>query len=309
MKDEFKQMKENNLKNCVGGLKLLLCLTFGVLINSLWACNFNASRQEETIVGQDTSQFAYTLTSSDIFTMPAALEEVSGITYLTAFPHTIFAVQDEEGILFTFDLNKREVISQFKFADRGDYEGLASDGTYFFVLKSNGDIYSFPIGTTDKSAVKQHTALLPNGEYESMAYDPQAKRLHVLCKSCKDDKKTKATTGYILNLSSDGALSVENTFVIRIDEIRQLDKTMGKSFKASAMAKHPVKDEWYIISSVDRSLIVTNDDFIVQRVIRFERDTFEQPEGLTFDEQLNLYISSEAGNKAEAKIYRIKPKP
>ncbi|MDR2283464.1 MAG: SdiA-regulated domain-containing protein [Sphingobacterium sp.] len=301
-------MTTSNLKWSTKRLRIFLCLTFGIVINSLWACNPNATKQEGATVEQDTSQFSYALTSGEAFTMPAVLDEISGITYLATFPHTIFAVQDEEGILFTFDLKKGEVIGEFKFAGRGDYEGIASDGTHFFVLKSNGDIYSFPIGATDKSAVKQHNALLPNGEYESMAYDTQTKKLHVLCKSCKDDKKAKTTTGYQLNLSSDGALSVEKTFVINIDEIKQLDKTMGKSFKASAMAKHPTKEEWYIISSVDRALIVTNKDFSVQQVIRFERDTFEQPEGLTFDEQLNLYISSEAGNKAEAKIYRIKPK-
>ncbi len=301
-------MTIHNLKLPIKRLRILLCLTFGIIINSLWACNPKAAKQEGATASQDTSQFSYTLSSGQAFTMPTVLDEISGITYLSDFPHTIFAVQDEEGILFAFDLEKGEIASEFKFAGRGDYEGLASDGTYFFVLKSNGDIYSFPIGTSDKSAVRQHTGLLPNGEYESMAYDTQTKRLHVLCKSCKEDKKAKTTTGYLLNLSSDGALSVENTFVINIDEIRQLDKTMGKSFKASAMAKHPTKEEWYIISSVDRALIVTSRDFNVEQVVRFDRDTFEQPEGLTFDEQLNLYISSEAGNKAEAKIYRIKPK-
>lgn len=301
-------MMTNNLKSPLKGLKPLLCLVFGIVINSLWACNFSLSKQEETIVESDTSQFSYTLTSAEVFTMPAALDEVSGITYLTAFPNTIFAVQDEEGILFTFDLLKGEVTNQFKFAGRGDYEGIASDGKRFFVVKSNGDIYSFPIGATDNSNVKQHVALLPNGEYESMAYDFQTNKLYLLCKSCKEDKKAKTTTGYVLSLSSDGELLLEKTFAIQNQEIRQLDNTMSKSFKASAMAKHPTKEEWYIISSVDKALIVTNSDFGVQQVIRFERSAFEQPEGLTFDEELNLYISSEAGNKAEANIYRIKPK-
>lgn len=301
-------MTTNKLKWPTNRLRIFLCLTFGIVINSLWACNPNSTKQEAAIVQQDTSQFSYSLTAGEPFTMPAVLDEISGITYLSAFPHTIFAVQDEEGILFTFDLKKGEVTGEFQFAGRGDYEGVASDGTHFFVLKSNGDIFSFPIGSTDKSTVKKHAALLPNAEYESMAYDTQTKRLYVLCKSCKDDKKAKTTTGYVLNLAPDGVLSVEKTFVIDIGEIKQLDRTMGRSFKASAMAKHPTKEEWYIISSVDRALIVTNEDFLVQQVIRFERDTFEQPEGLTFDEQLNLYISSEAGNNPEGKIYRIKPR-
>jgi uncharacterized protein YjiK len=139
-----------------------------------------------------------------------------------------------------------------------------------------------------------------------MAFDPKTNRLYVWCKKCKGDSKAKVATGYALIQSIDGQLKVDRSFAIPIEAIRSLDNTMAKSFKASAMAKHPTRDEWYIISSIDKALLVTDADFEVKKVVRFERRTFEQPEGMTFDDQLHLYISSEAGSKAEGRIYKIK---
>lgn len=298
-------MTRRYLGRTLGKLKITLCLLFVVIINTLLGCNFNTATERDVISEKDTTKFSYVLTSGQTYTLPDILEEISGITYLPSVPNTIFAVQDEDGILFSFDLHMGKIVNQFQFAGQGDYEGLASDGKEFFVLKSNGEIYSFPIGASSKSMVKHHTALLPNGEYESMAFDLQSNRLYVLCKNCRADKKSKTTTGYIFNWSSTGELHMERTFTIDLDEIKQLDKRMSKSFKPSAMAKHPENDEWYILSSIDKALVVTDGDFKVKKVVRFDRKTFEQPEGMIFDEHVNLYISSEAGSKANAKIYKI----
>ncbi|MFD2555516.1 SdiA-regulated domain-containing protein [Sphingobacterium tabacisoli] len=286
-------------------LKVFLGFLFVLIVHSLLSCNFKAASQQDSQLEADTTGFSYPLASGKTYVLPDVLEEISGLTYLSTTPHTVFAIQDEDGILFTYDLERGEVTAQFQFAGSGDYEGIANDGKEFFILKSNGSIYSFAIGTTDRSKVKHHTGLLPSGEYESMAFDSKTNRLYVLCKSCKIDKKTATTTGYILSHSSDGELAVEKTFSINTDEIRQLDKRMAKSFKPSAMAKHPINDEWYIISSIDKALIVTDETFRLKQVVRFDRKIFEQPEGMVFDENLNLYISSEAGDKGHAEICKI----
>lgn len=256
--------------------------------------------------GSRDEGFPYNKRPSSSYTMPAALEEISGITFLKDIPQVVFAIQDEEGLLFQYDLRGGKLISHASFGDKGDYEEVATDDTYFYVLKSNGDIYSFPIGqqpTPDVTII--NTGLIPEGEYESMAYDPTRKSLFVLCKVCKSDKKTKSVSGYILHVGDNGRLSYDGQFSLDIQELSDLHKKIKKTFKPSAMAKRESSGEWYILSSIDQALVITDSSFKPKKVIHLPRKDFEQPEGIAFDPDDNLFISSEAGRTKHGTIYRF----
>jgi uncharacterized protein YjiK len=87
--------------------------------------------------------------------------------------------------------------------------------------------------------------------------------------------------------------------------ITALDPTIKKRIRPSAMTKRVSSDEWYILSSIDRMVLLTDANFKPRKVVRFSHADFEQPEGIAFDQDENLYISSEAGKTKAGKIYQF----
>ncbi len=250
--------------------------------------------------------FPYSWDQKSNYEMPKDLDEISGITILSQRPNTIFAIQDEKGILFAYDLVHQKLIDKRPFAGDGDYEDVTSNGVFFFVLRSDGVVYSFPTTTEDpKKNVLQQKKLLPKGEYESMSYDSATNQIYVLCKECKVDRKNETVTGYIFKIQDDGQLVRDSTFKIKISALRKLDDSLSKTFKPSAMARHLRNNEWYVLSSIDRSLVVLNNDFEPIKLQRFDRSVFQQPEGMVFDHSYNLYIATEAGGQKNGWIFKI----
>lgn len=270
----------------------------------LQSCDLKVFNTHPKEVVLDSTVFPKDLQPAQAYALPPVLDEISGLTYLPTSPEILYAVQDEDGILYSYDLEQQKVSNRFKFAKTGDYEGLTTNGHHFYVLKSNGDIFAFSTSNDEPRKVLIHRNLLPSGEYESLAYDADSNKLYVLCKNCKRDKGQKVTTAYSLNIVENGAVELDQKFEMELSKFSTLNHKL-KSFRPSALAKHPNKEEWYILSSIDKMLVITDPQFVPKRIIPFSRKAFEQPEGLVFDDKGNLFISSEVGNKKYAMIYRF----
>lgn len=281
-------------------------LIFGIWLTALGCASCQEQNRNEGTVEIQNRSFPYVLKADAMYTMPADLEEISGITFVQENANILYAIQDEDGLLFRYDLLKKKVLLKTPFASKGDYEELTTDEEYFYVLKSNGHIYSFPVERTSVSGkVIVNEGLVPKAEYESMAYDPSSKSIFLLCKVCKVDKKGKAVSGYILKIGDGGRLSSGGEFALQISALSALEKRIKKTFKPSAMARRESSREWYILSSINQVLVITDDAFKPKEVIHLPRKDFEQPEGIAFDKDDNLYISSEAGQQKHGMIYKF----
>ena len=73
----------------------------------------------------------------------------------------------------------------------------------------------------------------------------------------------------------------------------------------SAIAVHPITKNYYILSAISNSLVVMDRNNEIKHVKRLSKKKFEQPEGLTFTSNGDLFISSE-GQKKKARIYKFK---
>ncbi|MBK7701534.1 MAG: hypothetical protein IPI34_00915 [bacterium] len=79
----------------------------------------------------------YDLTSPDaIYTLPAALREISALTYVD--PVTLVCVEDEHGVLYTYNPATNLITAQKTFGADGDYEGIARVAQTIYVLRSDG---------------------------------------------------------------------------------------------------------------------------------------------------------------------------
>ncbi|WP_312340135.1 hypothetical protein [Sphingobacterium sp.] len=155
-----------------------------------------------------------------------------------------------------------------------------------------------------KTVVEQKN-LLPKGEYEGLFVDRESNQAYVLCKECKVDRKQAQTSGYIFNMDENGQLQPKGEFAIQLDELKEFDPTIKKTFKPSALAKKADSKEWYILSSIDKALVVTDENFHVKSLHSLDPKMFPQPEGINFDSKFNLYISSEAGHQDKGLIYKF----
>ncbi|WP_343562663.1 SdiA-regulated domain-containing protein [Sphingobacterium sp.] len=290
----------------------LTALALAMISTVLLACNPSNGNKEHTAhvtnVTADNQQqqtIPYKLSSGEKINLPDQLLEISGIAFVEGQDEDIYAIQDEQGLLFKYHLSSQK-LTYSPFGKDGDYEDIGISKTHFFILKSNGSVYSFPITEKDNiQTVVEQKDILPKGEYEGLFVDKTSNLAYVLCKECRVDKKQSQTTGYIFSIGRDGKFTPKGEFAIQIHELKQFDPKIKKTFKPSALAKKTDSNEWYILSSIDRALVVTDESFRVKSITTLDPKLFPQPEGISFDSKSNLYISSEAGNQDKGILYKF----
>lgn len=249
----------------------------------------------------------YNLSSPEILKMPSELNEISGIAFHNGNPDTLYAEQDEEGKLFFFSPADMKV-QHIQFGKPGDYEDVSIAGGKVFILKSDGHLLSFSLNNVipgNAGAIREFPFLLPKGEYEGMYADEAENLLYVLCKGCGVDKKSGKVTGYVLKWNANLELVKQSEFAIDATEIAQKIDKEKINFRPSALAKNKKSNEWFILSSVNKLLVVTDLQWKVKQVFPLENKLFYQPEGIAFDKAGNLYISNERGDFDNANLLKF----
>lgn len=259
-----------------------------------------------------SSPAGYDLNKPEKFNMPESLLEISGIAFYHDKSDTVYSIQDEDGRIFRQGWGKKKQ-KHAVFGEKGDYEDVAILNETVMVLNSDGSLYVFPIAQAHQEEVKDiriFENILPEGEYESIYADQQTNQVYLLCKNCKDDKKDQSMSGSIFTydpakkeLISSGHFSMDLSTLIKDEQI------LKTGLKASALTRDPHTGEWYILSSVNKVLIVATPDWKVKSVHRLNSSIFNQPEGLAFDDQMNLYISNEGDELTEGNILKFARKP
>lgn len=264
-----------------------------------------------------TSPKGYNLEEPERFSMPESLLEISGVALHNGDPDTIYSIQDEDGKLYKqqWDVKKQHNVH---FASKGDYEDLAILQDQVMILKSNGSVYVFPISESSKKEtqeVKEFKKIVPKGEYESLYADPETNKVYILCKSCPQDKKAKKVSGYIFDFHSatDSLTQKQETdlipagaFTVPLSPIKELNPKLKASLNPSALSKNPLTKEWYILSSVNKLLLVADAQWNIREVHRLHSSDFNQPEGMAFDRDHNLYISNEGDELNNGNILKFK---
>ena len=274
-------------------LSLLFFLAF-----ILSACGQNKAEHK--------SPQGYDLTKPEKFNMPEVLTEVSGITFYKGDPGILYAEEDEEGRVYWLKPGDRKA-EYASFGKNGDYEDIAILSDRFYVLKSSGDVFSFAYNSLRQSKIDSvsETKLLPKGEYEGMFADESDGKLYILCKECKADKKEKSNTGYVLKVNGNSELELAGSFGIDVSKIASLLGEQKFQFKPSGLARNARTGEWYILSSVKKIIVVTDQKFNVKEVYKLDPTLFLQPEGIAFDKHHNLYISNEGDEISRGNVLKF----
>lgn len=247
----------------------------------------------------------YDLEKAEKFYMPESLLEISGITFYDNDADSVYAIQDEQGRVFRLALGEKKQYNA-KFGKQGDYEDLAITRENVFILKSNGTLFSFGfdhITEEEVDSVTEWKAVVPKGEYEAMSVD-QSGNLVVICKKCAGEKNKEFVSGYIIEAGD--SLQAGGSFNIDVAQIKAISGKVKRGFRPSGLARNPVTGEWFIISSINKLLVVTDQNWKVKEACQLDGNMFNQPEGIAFDKQGNLYISNEGDDLSQGNILKFR---
>jgi uncharacterized protein YjiK len=232
----------------------------------------------------------YNFTTPEKYNLPSRLDEISGIAFIDNNAETVYAVNDEEGKVYRFNLTDKDYPFS-KFSGKGDYEDLAIlKNNRIVVLKSDGSLFVFPTDVTNTKEIKiadEFPQLLPKGEYEGIA--AQENKVFVLCKDCPSDKKNKQVTIYEIGFTDGTSPKMISPFIANLSSLKKKQK-----FNPSCIAKNTITGEWYILSAADKLLVVMDEAWKLKDTYPLNPSVFRHPEGMAFSKNGDLYISNEA---------------
>jgi hypothetical protein len=254
--------------------------------------------------------------------LPPRLAEVSGVTALSGTE--VALIQDEDGVVFVYDLARRRIVREIPFGLPGDYEDVAVADSRLFVLRSDGVLFEIQ-GLSGRPRVRAHVLRLPASDSEGLCLDARRRRLLIAPKSMlargEDLKDTRRIFAYGLGAA---ALEPRPAMIFSVDAVRafaerQARQVRGKRagpggnagaslrFMPSAIAIHPTTFEIFVVSAVDRVLATFDENGRVTGFASLDAGLFRQPEGLTFLANGDLVITSEASG-ARPLLHLFKPR-
>nr|WP_294860247.1 SdiA-regulated domain-containing protein [uncultured Fluviicola sp.] len=267
----------------------------------------------------------YDLKQEDqIMVLPSELREVSGITVIDS--KTLGCVQDEEGLIFIYDLKKQEIKQKIHFAGSGDYEGIAMVGKDIFVLRSDATLFRIQNYQSAKPGIDSIATGIPNKDNEGLCFDPKNNRLLIGSKSkiAKGAEFRNLRTIYAFDLKHE-KLEEKPLYVYDISSIKEFaaknqiqlptkpskknpdEQEAALKFQLSAIYIHPKSGLLYVLSASDYYLFVFNDQGEIIHLKVLDPGKFNKAEGIAIMPNGDLYISNE-GQAGDPKILLFKAK-
>lgn len=237
--------------------------------------------------------------------LPDVLREVSAIEYLGG--NSIACIQDEDGIIFIYDLQSSKITAQIDFHGGGDYEGLASKGRDAYILRSDGAIFEVQNFQGGNPKVKEHkTSLTSNSQIdlEGLCLDEKNNRLLIAAKHNPEESGSKKNV-FAFDLQKE-EVAKEPVFELAMEDpaFEKIEGKQENKFSPSEIEIHPASGKYYFLDGRSPKLLIADPETGVQKLYMLNEEEFRQPEGLTFKPDGTLYISNEGG-KGIAMLYEV----
>lgn len=232
--------------------------------------------------------------------LPLELDEISGVAYYEK-DTSVFAINDERGWLYKLGLGNKRSITRWKFSSGADFEDIVRLDSIFYVLQSNGTIVKVQFQPNGRMVppVEIPFQFNQDNEFEILYYDENRKKLILICKDCESDKKRSLTT-----FSFDPATNqfAEGPFSIKVDPIADAVQKKKIKFKPSAAAINPADSLLYIVSAVNKLIVITDQNGVFKKAYPIRPSLFKQPEGISFTPTGTMIISNEAADVGVADV-------
>lgn len=292
------------------------------IILSFTSCSSQSEKKNITSVNEVSEvvetqirkeEFNYDLSEpSRTLHLPYELVEVSGLEY---HQDRLLAINDEKGRIYSIDTASGKVIEVESFWDAGDYEGIAVKDNTPIIINSAGNIYVVKDETREYK-----TSFSEENDLEGVTFDPKTNSLLLVTK--RKGLHTEQNGVYRYDMSHQKLIEDELFEINRKalwEEVKEHYDSYSKSkkkqikkrirdFSPSGIALDR-KGRYFIISARGSTLAVFNSDGTLDDIHLLNEEILPQPEGITFDANQNLYISTEGKSLlAKIAIYQLKKK-
>jgi uncharacterized protein YjiK len=238
------------------------------------------------------------------------LKEISGLSP-TETPGVYLAIADEVGEIFFIDgAGGGVILRKVRFRDKGDFEGVEMVGKCLYAVKSDGDIFEVGCWDNDAISIREYkTPLKKADDVEGLCFDEKRFALLLSCKQNTDSAGLRRIFAFDLKSKQ---LSDKPVYTIDPDAVNRLvplEDDKHHYFSPSGIAIHPKTGDVYVISSAQKRLAVLDyQTGALRYAVRLDKKLLPQPEGIAFDAEGNLHLSSE-GKKGEGLVLKFDYKP
>jgi uncharacterized protein YjiK len=291
----------------------LKTLAFGIIAFLLYSsCNDKPKdKKDEEVKPVSLQSIDYDLAHPvKKWMLSESLAQISGIVWVKN--DRLLAIEDLRPILYEIKLGDTSGIItdkiQFRHAeeDKFDFEDLAVVGDTVYALWSHGAIFKIIKGKKEDSAQRTKTWLKKDNNTEGLAYDPVSGNLLIACKEESGLQNEKKSTRAIYEFDRKVDSLKPDPFML-VNK-KDFEGVAGEKvdFYPAAIAVHPITHDIYIISTKDTKAIAQfSYDKKLKAFDYIDKEILPQPEGICFDPEGNLYISTESRHHKPAYIYKF----
>lgn len=235
------------------------------------------------------------------FYLPKGLSEISGVA--PASDHSVFAHNDEYGIVYEIDIGSGKVMKAFALGKptvKADFEDIVARGGNVYLLTSDGRIYEAHAGEHRKRVLYNvyDTGVGERCETEGLAIGPGEGEFLILCKIARDPSLKERLVVFAWNLR-DRAPAATPWLNVPLDGIiAELDQA---NFHPSAFVWRRETQTLLIASAKSRTLIEVDARGRLVSRVKLEKKRHAQPEALTLMPDGRLVIGDE-GARGYGKI-------
>ena len=263
------------------------------------------------------------LHADETINLPAELSDITGLS-IAPEGDGLIATNFRDGEIHFIDFDG-ELDKTTWFKRRGKYTGIEAVRSDIFIAKENGSIFHISeLHSTKPKRKVFNTLLNAKHKVHGLCYNPIQNELLLVCQGNGDDKSTgESKSIFAFDLDRKELLRQPLFFIENEDIMDYLeyfhpkteddgealfyDIPVTKPFIPSAIAIHPSTDEIYLVSSSSMQLVILSDDGDLLYVEQLDPFVFSRPEGMCFDLDGTLYMSSKGGKGSSGKIMRFDP--
>jgi uncharacterized protein YjiK len=224
------------------------------------------------------------------------LKEISGIGP-TEVPGQYLAIADERGAFFFVDATHHGAITQrVIFREKGDFEGAEMANNILWALKSDGKLFEVSNWNNNPPTVTEYpTPIEKKDDAEGLGYDAGRQALLIACKGNPDSPALKSIFAFNLKTKQLDPKPLYTMDPFEVNKLVPYNETEKHDFfSPSGVAVHPLTGDVYVVSAALKRLVVLEKNSgKIRYANRLDKTILPQPEGISFDKEGNLLISSE----------------
>jgi hypothetical protein len=240
------------------------------------------------------SPVGYDLNKPEKVQLGKVLNEISGLAF-NPENNSLLSISDSKRKVIEINLLKHKLkdYTGNVVPPDSDIEDLVRTDSVIYMLASKGIIYAVPPHKQDTTGVRAYPFWSHDrNDFETLYYDPIAKGLIMLCKTCAGEKEEGLHNGYRFDLKT---RQFDTTAYYTIDDrnVKEVLKDDNGKFRPSAAAIHPVSRRLYILSSAGNLLVVADTHGQIIEAYQLNPDLYPQAEGIAFAPNGDMFICNE----------------